>query len=325
MQRPSCPALRVLPKRRRSATRRARRACCTAIVSLTAVLLPAQAADTVDTVGTTEAHVTLPTGSASNLFEVTESVELVEYAAHLAVDEPVTVTFFAYRHHSAKGTATLLWVRDVPVVPTGGPVFVSTGPISLPLLAGNHYAIGASWSGPVTVYFDPDGSPVDLHFAVWQGGVAFGSPPSATLAIGGATAPVQFYQRLTSVPFTDVTPLDAGCAGGASPRLVASEPLTLGSDPAFELVDAPPGATVYFLVQPGPGLQVPQPLEGCALWLDPARPCAVVAVNASPQGIAGLPLPIPDDRPLAGAQLVVQCLAVAEAVGVANALRCVIR
>src|SRR5688572_293059 len=108
--------------------------------------LPAQVTETV---GGTTSSPTLTNRAKASLFRVDTTVLLLELEQFLNVPGPETLTFFAYRHHSRTGASTLEWQHPVTVQGGIGPAWYSTGPIALPLIAGNHYVLGVAWAGSV--------------------------------------------------------------------------------------------------------------------------------------------------------------------------------
>jgi hypothetical protein len=259
------------------------------------VLLTSLPAQIVDVVGGTSTAPTLSNRAKASLYAVTTTVSLLEFEAWLNVPGPETLTFFAYRHHSRTGASTLEWTLPVTVAGGTGPGWYSTGPINLPMVAGNYYVLGVSWVGSVTYYYSTasQGSPVS--FGSWQRAHTLNNPLPATLTLTGSDS-AQYHQRLTSVPTVGVLNTGTGCSATTLvPRLVADGYFTLNATSALELVDALPNGICLFGLAVGGATPVPVPLFGCSIWLDFTYPIVTLAALASPTGYAGLPIAVPND------------------------------
>lgn len=81
-----------------------------------ATMLPAQI---IDTVGGTTTAATRTNSSKASLYRVDSTVLLTEFEWWLSIPATETLTFYAYRHHSRSGVATLEWTLSVPVIGTG--------------------------------------------------------------------------------------------------------------------------------------------------------------------------------------------------------------
>lgn len=290
-----------------------------AVAACAALPLSAQ---TVDTLGGTTTTVSLAAARAkANVFRVDTSVLLLNFEVWLDVPGPETLTFFLYRYHSKDGTYTLDWTKPVPVNGTGvGPAWYAAGPLTLPLLAGNHYQLGVSWPGSVTYYYKTATTGQPVSFGAWIRATtpSYLLPPTYTIS-GSDVA--QYYQRLTSIPFPAVTPVGTPCA---TPRLVAAKTAAVGGSLALDLVGATTSANApaVVLFAPGAALTTPIPIFGCSLWLNPVPgPILDVNLTLSGTGLASLALPIPADPALAGFVISAQAGVAGTAIELSNAVQ----
>ncbi len=292
-----------------------------ALVLAFASSLPAQIVDTVG--GTTTATARTAQGKA-NMFRVDTSSYLLNVEWYLNVPGVELVTFFVARHHSRSGSGNLIWSTTVPVNGTGVGWY-SSGPIAVPLIAGNHYLLGISWPGTLTYHYrtaTAAGTPVS--FGAWVGAKTTTNPPASAYTFTGFDG-AQYHQRLTTVPTQDVAIVGTGCAGSASiaPRLVASALLANGTTPLLEIVDGEVGTPAAFALGVGPTLPSPFPLLGCNLWL--ANVVLSVPTTLSATGTAQLPIAIPANPTLVGLPLSSQSLVATAAAGFTNALSLTVR
>jgi hypothetical protein len=294
----------------------------TALLSLVAAL---SAQINVDTLGSTASAPTGPTLGKGSLFAVTTTVTLLEYEMYLDVPGPDTLTFFAYRHHSRTGTSTLEWTLPVAVTGGTGPGWYSTGPIALPLVAGNYYVLGVSWVNTLTYYFTTAQPGYPVSFGNWQRAHTLNLPLPTTLLLTGSDI-AQYYQRLTTVPTGAVVNTGTGCSATTLvPRLVANDYFVRGATTTLELVDALPNAIGLFGLANGAASPVPVPLFGCSIWLDLSGPVVTLATVISGAGYANLPFPVPNDPLLIGLAFSGQALVFGPTnVGVSNAVTFVV-
>lgn len=268
--------------------------------ALLALTVPAQVIDTVG--GMTTAPSGANRGKAS-VYAVTTSVLLTEFEVHLNVTAPETLTFFLYRHHSRTGLADLEWSLPVTVQGGIGPSWYSTGPIALPLVAGNYYMLGVAWAGTVTYYYSigTGGSPVS--FGTWERAHTLNATaiPTPTYTIAAGVDAAQYYQRLTTYPIPAVVNTGTPCSGTTLlPRLVADGFFNVGATTDLELVDTQASSIVVFGLAGGTALPAPLPLFGCSLWLDVTGPVVAVANVSSASGYTALPIAVPSNPLLAG-------------------------
>jgi hypothetical protein len=281
---------------------------CLAVLFPLLATLAAQ--PTVDTVGGTTVRSTRANAGKANLFRVDRSIVLTNFEMYLDVPGPETLVWFLYRHHSQNGTYTLEWTMPVNVNGTGmGALWYSPGPMALPLLAGNHYMIGAAWTGTPAYFYMTASSGQQVSFGAWIRAVTPlpGNALPATWNISGLDA-AQYYQRLTSVPLAGVTRVGASCSARPTPpRLVASRLPAIGSSFSLDLVDALGGAPALHLLAVGPTLPVPIPLFGCSLWVNPGGVVSVGSTTTS-AGVSSLSVPVPNDPGLRNLPVAAQAL-----------------
>lgn len=289
-----------------------------AIASFTTLTLPAQA--TVEIVGgTATAALRTNTGKAS-LYRVDSSVLLLEFEWWLDVPANQTVTFFAHRHHSRSGLATLEWTHQVQLTGGGGAQWHSSGPIALPLIEGNHYTLGLSWAGSLSYHYSTAATGAPVSFGSWQRAHTTTNPPPATLNIPTGVDVAQYRQRLTTIPLQTPNIVGTGCSGTTLiPRLVATGLVTIGSAESFELVDAAPAALSAFVMALGPTLPVGVPLFGCDVWVNLGAAASNTTLTSG-AGYASQPFPVPNDPSFVGMQLSVQAGVLGASIDMTNAI-----
>ena len=285
-------------------------------------LAPAQVVDTLG--GTASA----PSGASrgkGTVFQVDQTVLLLDYAMWLNMPAPDTVTFFCYRYHSRAGTYTLEWTIPVPVAGTGsGPAWVSPGAISRPLVAGNWYVLGASWNGSLTYYYNGGGTAgTPVSFGNWQRAVTTAAVAPATFAVAAGTDSAVYHQQLTTIPIGSVRNLPANClsTAAAPPRLVADDLFSVGATTLLELVGAPAATPVAFALALGPELAAPLSFANCNVWLQPA---VTVAALSSATGYAPLTFAVPANPGLVGVTVTNQAVALGNTVSFTNAVNFVV-
>ncbi|HEX5051761.1 MAG TPA: hypothetical protein VFZ65_08320 [Planctomycetota bacterium] len=282
------------------------------------------AAQNIDTLGSTSNPAT--TGLAkANLFGVDTTTLVLEMEWYLDVPGADTLTYFVYRHHSRNGSATLEWTLPVNVAGGGGPAWYSTGPIALPLVAGNHYALGVEFNSTLTYYFSLGSPGAPVSFGNWQRGHTPANPLPPTLTLDG-TDIAQYYQRITSVAVPAVVPAGMGCSSTALvPRLVASGLFQVNTTTQLEFVDTAPNSIVLFAAANGLTVTTPLPLFGCSIWLDLTGPLVAQAAISSPAGYSNLPVAVPNNLALIGTAYSAQGLVFGTAIDVSNAVGFVVQ
>ena len=277
-------------------------------------LLPAQ---TIETIGGLTSAPTGANRAKANLFQVDSSVLLLEFEMYLDVPSPETLTFFAYRHHSRAGVAPLTWTIPVAVTGGTGPGWYSTGPIAIPLVAGNWYAIGCSWNGSVTYNYTTNGAA--LSFGSWQRAHTLTNPVPPTLNIPTGIDSARYYQRFTTVPAPGVVPVGTGCGPALPPRLVAAGFFAINDSQTLDLVDVSPNSIGLFALAAGNTLPVALPVFGCDIWIDVSAPVTNATITDA-AGYASMGLQIPNNPSLTGAQFSAQALVFGSTIEVSNAV-----
>ncbi len=291
-----------------------------ALALASAAALASLPAQTVDTVGGTTTAATRTNSAKASLFAVNTSVLLFDYEMYLDVAGPQTLTFFAYRHHSRSGTATLAWTHQVQVAGGGGAQWYSTGPIALPLIEGNHYALGVSWPGTLTYHYSIGTTGTPVSFGSWQRAHTLTNPIPATLNVPTGVDSAAYHQRLTTLPLPVVDNVGTGCSSTALvPRLVATGMFGINSNEALELVDAAPSSLAMYVIALGPTLGTPIPLYGCDVWVS-LFVNALTATVTSGAGYASLSFPVPNDPLFIGTQFSAQCGVLSSAIDMSNAV-----
>lgn len=278
--------------------------CAGLLFALLAAALPAQG--TIDTVGGTTSAPSRAALAKANAFRVDKSVLLLKLEMYLNITGAETLTFFRYRHHSQTGSYVKDWTKVVKVTGSGA-AWYSSGVVALPMINGNHYLLGVSWTGTVTYHYSIGMLGQKVSFGSWYSGrTPTGLPPTVTM---GGVDRAQYYQRLSSVPLARVTDVGTPCTSPTSPRLVAADLAGPGGAFDLDLVEAPASTPAVFVLVPGKTLATPIPIFGCSLWLNPAGGVLLtLALPTSAGGTAKLKLPIPQDPSLTGFVLAWQTL-----------------
>lgn len=287
-------------------------------ICLLASLLSAQ---TVETVGGTTTTSQVTNGGKGNLMRIDTTVMLLDFEMLLDVPAAQTVTFFAYRIPQRNGTAVLEWTQPVAVAGGAGLQFESTGPIALPLVAGNYYLIGVAWTGTVRYQYATTASTSTVSFGAWQRARTLPQPIPASITVTGSDS-AQYHQRFTTIALPNVTVVGTGCTTTqpAAPRLVLSALPTLGSQPTLHITDAAPSTAAACLLTIRPPLATPLPLFGCSVWLQLGTPTSTSLVLLDPAGAGALPLGLPANQALLGLNLTAQAGVIGPSLDLTNAV-----
>jgi hypothetical protein len=279
----------------------ARFASLLALVST--ALLPAQAA--VDTVGSTATSAGGANIARGNLFRVDSSRTLQQIEMFLGITLPAqNLTWSVYQHHSPTGAATLVWSSTVNT-PAAGTAWYGSGPIAVPLVAGNWYSFGVGWTGPITYYWLANG-PTPVSFGEWQSGRLFANPPPPSISFTG-TDIAQYHQRVTTVPLAGVAVVGAGCTGSwPPPRLVLSAQPTNGTTPDMVVASGEGFAPAVLVLAAGGTLATSWSFLGCPVWL--ANMVAAVPLQLDVTGAASVPLVLPATPAIVGFTFSAQAL-----------------
>lgn len=277
------------------------------LLSLLFVSLATLPAQLIETIGGTTASPSGTNRGKGSLYRVDTSVYLIDFEMHLNVPGPDTLTFFLYRHHSRTGLATLDWTLQVPVTGGIGAAWYSTGPIVLPLVAGNYYVLGAYWTSNVQYFYTTATQP-PLSFGAWQRAHTFLNALPATVSLTGSDIAC-YYQRFTTIAVPAVVNTGTGCSSAAvAPRLVADDFFAVNATTTLELADALPTSIALFAFANNGALPVPIPLFGCSLWLDITGPVNTFVTLTDGTGYANLPIGVPNNPALSGLTLSAQGL-----------------
>jgi hypothetical protein len=278
-----------------------------AFALLTLLVLPAAAAAqvVVDTVGSPSTSATLSNTARGNMFRVDSSRTLQQIEMYLGINLPAqNLSWSVYRHHSQYGPATLVW-SSVVNTPATGSTWYGSGPIAVPLVAGNWYSFGVGWTGPITCYWLANGA-TPVSFGEWQSGRLFANPPPPSISFTG-TDIAQFHQRVTTVPLAGVAVVGAGCTGSwPTPRLLLSAQPTHGTTPDLVIAGGEVFAPAVLAVAVGGTHTTPVPFLGCPVWL--ANVVAAVPLQLDVDGVASVPFALPATPALVGFPFSAQAL-----------------
>ena len=258
---------------------------------------PLAAQSSIDTLGGTTTPSTRAALAKANIFRVDKSVMLMNNEWYLDIPGSETLTFFLYRHHSQNGSYTLDWTKVVPVNGTGQ-AWYSPGPIPIPLIGGNHYALGVSWAGTLTYYYKSSSTGTPVSFGSWYSARTPTGLP-LTLSITGVDS-AQYYHRLTTFPLGSVASIGTPCTSATSPRLVLGALPSTGGRIKLDLVEAAASTPALYLLAPGPAMPTPLTVFGCSLWLNPLGGLFTFGVLLDASGAGNLTLPVPGDPWLSG-------------------------
>ena len=277
-----------------------------AILPFLAISLQAQG--TTDTLGGTSTSASRTALAEANVIRVDKTVWLWKIEFYLGITGAETLTFFRYRYHSQQGAYVKDWTRHVKVTGTGLGWY-STGTIALPLVAGNHYILGVSWTGTVTCHYNLGTSGSTFSFGSWYSGSTPTGLP-ATAMIGGVNR-AQYHQRLYSAPLSNVRVVGTSCKKASSPRLVAAEVAYPGGKLILDLVDAAGSAPAIHVWSLHPALTNPISLFGCSLWVSPFKsPVITLATVTNAAGYDNLTMSLPAVLGFQGQKLAWQTLVV---------------
>ncbi len=288
-----------------------------------ALLLAPLGAQTLDTLGGTNTPVTNRANTAkASVFAVTTSSILLDYQMWLDVGTTQTVTFFLYRYHSRSGPYTLEASWPVTVTGGGGPGWVSTGTVAHPLLCGNYYMLGASWTGALTYYYNTSATGAPVSFGSWQRAHTLTNPIPATYNVASGHDSALYFQQMTTLPLPNALCVGSGCNPGAAtlPRLVQSRLATLGTTVSFDLQNAPASSLAAYAFAFGPTMTSPITLFGCPAWINLGPGVSSLVVFTSSTGTALQQLAVPNNPQYLGTQLSVQAAVLGNTVATSNAL-----
>lgn len=287
-------------------------------------LLAPLSAQTVDTIGgTTTTAANRPAAGKGSVFKVDSSVLLFTYEMWLdAPAGPQTVNFFIYRHHSRSGPFTL--THQFPVTFTGGvgPAWVSSGPIVVPLVCGNYYMLGVSWSGTLTYFYNTNPTALPVSFGTWERAHTLTNPIPTTYNVSTGIDIAVYRQQLTTFALPAVGCVGTGCnpASATLPRLVADTILRVGGQANFEIVSDLASVPAIYAIGFGATMPAPVTLFGCPVWMNLGGIASTPLVITSPAGLGTMTLAVPQNPIYLGTQLSMQGGLLSSAIGTTNAL-----
>ena len=169
----------------------------------------------------------------------------------------------------------------------------------MPVIEGNHYMFGVSWTGTVTYNYNRGTSGQKFSFGSWYSGRTPTGLP-ANITIGGVDV-AQYYMRFNTVPYGGVLNAGTPCKTATAPNLVGAEPAKAGGQFYLDVTGATGNSAAVYFLSPGPTLPTGLPIFGCQLWISPGAILSL-AVPTDASGVATLKLPIPNYPGLASSK-----------------------
>jgi len=156
----------------------------------------------VDTIGSAESSFSASNRMRGNFFSCTTNRTLTNIEMYLSYFGNATVYFDVYESTTLNGTYYPLqsFTRNLSMNGSG---FYGTGPISVPLVSGRYYYIGARWlSQSIDYYNQYTTTPPTTAFGTWQAGMVWndGNALANFLYSNTVNADYAYYQRLTTTP-----------------------------------------------------------------------------------------------------------------------------
>jgi len=153
---------------------------------------------TVDVVGSPGVAFSGPNRFRNNYYSASTSRTLVEIEAFLGLPGSTTLTWIVYESTTQNGTYSLIQESTTSVNPASATaIYYSSGSVSVPLVAGRFYAIGAGWGATTVMYYNGSSHPVVTAFG--QSFVAdlldvFPAPATVPVGVSGNV----YAHRLTT-------------------------------------------------------------------------------------------------------------------------------
>ncbi|NLF56147.1 MAG: immunoglobulin domain-containing protein [Candidatus Hydrogenedens sp.] len=198
-----------------------------------------------------------------NVFKAEENAVLEQAEFFLRLDAPSPVEIAVYEGGPEFNSPyTLVFSRNLGMIPeTFG--FVSSGALELPLVAGRHYAVGASWQNSARIYRESAGG---VSFGSFQGIIGLDNAYPAPATLTGPDTALPYYMRLRTRSGT------AHAAAGTcvSPVIAPSSLETWGALTCG--VETPPGTALAVDILPETG---ENPVPGFAGLADGASLAAL--------------------------------------------------
>ena len=157
---------------------------------------------TIDIVGDTSSSSSGDGLAKGNAYRLDVNVTLDEAEFWLNFSTTQVLIYYVFVSPVEFGTYTEVY-RDTETVSGTGAGWYSTGDISVPLSAGNHYIIAVSWSGFMTYYYGV-GDSQDTSFGAYVHGHATGVHPLPGSFQSTSNDHAIYHQRLTTTAITAV-------------------------------------------------------------------------------------------------------------------------
>ena len=154
------------------------------------------ASASVDVVGGTAHGESDPARAKGNSYRIDTSATLNEAEFWLTFSDTQTLTFYVFEGADEFGTYSEVYRSSRGVSGTGTDWY-STGPISVPLTAGQHYIVAVSWSGTLIYYYNIGDSQA-TSFGAFTHGYATGTDPLPGSFDSTENDQAVYHQRLTT-------------------------------------------------------------------------------------------------------------------------------
>jgi len=130
-----------------------------------------------------------------NFYACTTSGSLVSQGIVLDRTNSVNVTFFMYESSTQNGTYTLLSSTTVGAgIGTG---VVRSGTVSIPMVSGKFYLLGAKWDATATYYYKGSFHPNTMPLGHTVGGFILNNASAPAASLIGNPSPTAYQQEIT--------------------------------------------------------------------------------------------------------------------------------
>jgi len=152
--------------------------------------------EAVDTLGSTTYPWSGGVRTRFNLIQCTTSTTLTQIEMYFNISSSTQIEYAVWESPTQTGIYDRIAVVNVPASGTGQK-FYSSGALSVPLVAGRYYFIGAAWNGTLGYYGGTTGEP---SFGTFIGGFGSSHYPTLTAYSGSGITPntTRYYERLTT-------------------------------------------------------------------------------------------------------------------------------
>jgi hypothetical protein len=151
----------------------------------------------VDTVGATTLAGAITNYGMLNIYSVTGNRTLAQIEQYMSITAAMTLTWHVYESLTPTGSYTS--ISQTTTTSTTGAAYQSSGALTVPLVAGRYYALGASWTGTLDYGFITGTASQAVSFGSLISAIAPTPPPTTTLTV--STPPGYYFpQRLTTTP-----------------------------------------------------------------------------------------------------------------------------